>query len=255
MAIRASAGGHRAILWKRGAAALRAALPAWPLLLAAEQAAEDLADRLPPCRHRRARCPGCCRADCSRRRHLHRRRRGCCPGCRRGRHRPAAPAPAAAACACSRPLGELLADVGQHDRRQDRQQLLDQITAAGAGPASAEATALLSLPPKMCATNWSPCFASTWSTLTPPSSRPLAPCWATADSSLLESISSAWTFCRQPADERRHQRAGSRCSPRLHPRRSCSRCPVRGSAAKSSSRPAIDVSTFIAGMLHADVRH
>ena len=40
------------------------------------------------------------------------------------------PAPAAAAGAAA--LGQLLADVGQHDRRQDRQQPLDQIAAAGA---------------------------------------------------------------------------------------------------------------------------
>jgi len=63
---------------------------------------------------------------------------------------------------------------------------------------------LLSLPPKMRATYWSPAFGATWSTLTPPSSRPLAPCWATSDSSLLESMSPAWTFC-YATDEGGHQ--------------------------------------------------
>ena len=65
---------------------------------------------------------------------------------------PRPPPPASLACAlprrARRALGELLADVGQHDRGQDREELLDQVTAAAPCPASAEATALLSLPPK-----------------------------------------------------------------------------------------------------------
>ena len=38
----------------------------------------------------------------------------------------------ATARGCRALLGELLADIGQHDRRQNRQQFLDQITATGA---------------------------------------------------------------------------------------------------------------------------
>src|SRR6202040_1292343 len=56
--------------------------------------------------------------------------------------------------------GELLADIGQHDRRQNRQQFLDQITATGARSGQRGATALLSLPPKMRATYWSPAFGA-----------------------------------------------------------------------------------------------
>ena len=73
-------------------------------------------------------------------------------------------------------------------------------------PASAEATWLLSLPPKMLATILSPSCWSTWSTLTPPSSRPLAAWVLAAVSSLLESMSSACDVVLQTADERGNQR-------------------------------------------------
>src|SRR5271165_7385676 len=43
--------------------------------------------------------------------------------------RPSAGSPAGGSCALS---GELLSDIGQHDRRQDRQQLLEQVAVAPA---------------------------------------------------------------------------------------------------------------------------
>ena len=86
-------------------------------------------------RHRPSRCRGCCRAGCSRRRHRRRprRRRGCCRGCRRGRRRPRTAPVAEQAPRHRRPCLRAACHVGQHDRRQDREQFLDQATAARAG--------------------------------------------------------------------------------------------------------------------------
>ncbi len=208
----------------------------------------------PPCR-RRARCPGCCRAGCSRRRRRRRRRRGCCPGCRRGRRRRSA-----CACGCGRapaPFGELLADVGQHDRRQDRQQLLDQIAAAGAAAGQRRGHLRCCRCRRRCARRTCrPASASTWSTFTPPSSRPLAPCCGDGRLELAGvDVVGDWTLCWQAADERGHQRLDGAGSPRPGRHRACWRYPLPGSALKRSSRPAMMLSTFIAGCCCNPSRH
>ena len=119
-------------------------------------------------RCRRARCPGCCPAGCSgaaacaaqdAAQHVAEaaRWRGLRLGPSAGRRRA--------------PLRELLADVGQHDRRQDRQQFLDQITTAGARCPPAPRRRHRCCCHRRCARRTCRPASSTWSTLTPPSSK------------------------------------------------------------------------------------
>src|SRR4051812_31061068 len=104
-------------------------------------------------------------------------------------------------------------------------------------PESAAATWVLSLPPKILATALDPSVSSTWSTLTPPSSRPLA-AWLPAAFSMLAAWPGSDAFCRRPPT-----RSGtsvwtaSVTSPSSAPRRRAM-SPV-GIWLKSSSRPAI----------------
>src|SRR3954471_23882262 len=108
--------------------------PAW-LLLAGEQPAEDVADRaaLPTADHA---------AEDAAERIVSAAATSTSAGAGAGEDAAQDVAEAAAACRLclgllgrrrSRALGELLADIGQHDRGEDRQQLLDQIAPACAG--------------------------------------------------------------------------------------------------------------------------
>ena len=194
-------------------------------------------DRRRPGRHR-ARCPGCCRADCCRRHRRCRRPRGCCRGCRRDRrHR--RPAPAAARAPRASALGQLLADVGQHDGRQDRQQLLEQsaVGQAAAGQCRRDLVAVVAAEDVGDDLDRLR-FWSTWSTLTPPSRRPLAACVVTAASSLLESMSAAATLCcRPPTSAGTSVRMALFTSPSSTPNLLAISC--TGISLKSSSRPAM----------------
>ena len=166
--------------------------------------------------------------------------------CRAGRSRRRPPAPPrmlpedvteaadrrSATCACvaprtgAAPFGEPLADVRQHDRREDGEQFLDQVTTTSAVPPTPrrrlavvaaedvrdELVALLCI--DLVDVTGRRAGRGAW--------------LGDLGLELVEPLSSAWTFSARPRPAPAPA-CGSRCSLRLGPRWSCSQCPVRGS--------------------------
>ena len=163
---------------------------------------------------------------------------------------PRPPPPADCACAwvvaCPAPLGELLADVGQHDRRQDRQQFLDQVAATGARSCQRGGDGVAVIPAEDFGDEIVALVCIDLVDVDPAVEQVAVALLATSDSSSLESMSLRLDILRQPSDQRRDQRLMALfTSPWSAP--IFLAISATGICAKSSSSPAIVVSTFIAG--------
>src|SRR6476661_4337408 len=154
-----------------------------------------------------------------------------------------------ATCGCSALLGELLADVCQHDRCQDRQQFLDQITTTGARSRQRRGDRVAVVAAEDARDELVALLCIDLVDADPAVEQAAGALLGDGGLELARVDLVSLDILRKPADQRRHQRA-DRVVHLAFIRADLARNVLYGDLCEEIVETRHDMSTFVAGMMH-----